>query len=374
MAALGAGLAWTPGARAAGIFDPWQAYAYIQSIGLTRPQGLLPAGALDDQGHQAAGLDHDGLFVQKMEARLWGPLGPEGWAMTLGTQTDLVSGGITDAYAQWSSASGAWRVQAGQERLPFGAEEQTSSARLLEVQRGLAYGFANYGHSAAWGLGILAERGDGLRVDLKEAPADWLSLALQSGVFLAGGNGFNPGPAAALRASIKLGSQAWGLELGASGHASRATLILPSETYLPLGAQPGSPWETAAGSGAKANILTWGQDARLDLGALHLSGEAAFQSLDGLTRGGGKLSAACDVPLLPGRPFSVYGSADQASANFGDGVHRPGSLYRLRTLGFFSPLPWGSGLKLEALQFSGDDFPGVFPGGQIYQAQWQIEL
>jgi hypothetical protein len=370
----GAFLALAPALRADGIFDPWQAYAYLQAIALDRPQGLPPAGDLDDNSHQSTGLNHEGLFVQKLEAKLWGPLGPQGWSATLGTQTDLVSTGITDAYAEWVSPTKRWSLKAGQERLPFGAEEQRSSARLLGIQRGLPYGFANYGHVNSWGLGVLAERGDGLRLDFSQKAAPGLGITLQSGAFSAGGNSFNPGPCASARAAIEVGALPWALELGASAEAGRDNLEVASTRYLPLGALPGGALDQGAGDGAKATVKTWGQDARLDLGPLHLGAEAAFQSLDALTRDGGKLSVACDLPLGLGRPFYVYGCEEQAASNFGDGVHRPGSLYRARTLGLFSPLPLNSGLKLESLQVSGDDFPSSFLDGQIFQAQWQIEL
>jgi hypothetical protein len=377
---IGALSAWAlaggSNAAAASLFDPWNAYAYAQGLALDRPQGLPPAGDLDNNSHQSAGLNHDGLFVQKLEVKLWGPLGPDGWAATMGTQTDLVSTGLTDAYVEWVSASKAWSLKLGQERLPFGAEEQSSSARLLGVQRSLAYGFANYGHIDTWGLGVLNERGDGLRADYDAALASRLHLVLQSAAMAVAGNSFNTAAAVAGRAALRWGNAPWGLELGASGHASRANLEVASTHYQPLGSEGLDPstWAVGSGDGGKATVLTWGQDARLDLGLLHLGAEAVFQSLGSLTRGGGKGSAACDLPWGSGRPLYVYGSEDQASSNFGDGVHQPGALYRARTLGLFCPLPWHSGLKIEDLLISVEGLPGSFPDGQIYQAQWQIEL
>jgi hypothetical protein len=362
-------------AHADDLFNQWRASAYAQALGLYRPQGLPQAGVLNSDGLGSGGFNQDGLFVQKMEAKLWGPIQTQNWFMTLGTQTDLSSVSVTDAYVEWLSDSKAWSIKAGQERLPFGSEEQTSSARLLEVQRALVYGFGNYGHVTNWGLGILAERGYGLRADYHAQPLGWLAGTVQSGIFQAQGSEFNPAAAILGRAALQLGIPSYQLELGVSGHASHASLTVPSTHYAPLGSRdlPSSAWEGADGSGDKATVLTWGQDASLDLGLLHLHGELAMQSLGALTRGGGKASAALD--LAPGaKPCRVYGSLDQAASSFGDGVHQAGALYKAQTLGLFLPLPWGSGLKLEHLHIYGDDFPAGFGSDTINQAQWQIDF
>jgi hypothetical protein len=358
-------------------FSGWNASAYAQVLELNRPAGGQPGGqALDDQGDAAGGYKQDGPYLRKIEPKLWGPLGWDGWDLTLGVQTDLVNTTISDLYAQWKTGLGSLLLKMGQERMPFGIEQQISASRLVTIERSLIYGFENYGHVANWGLSMLAERGWGLRADLVQPLAGPLGLNLQAGAFDAAGSYFNPAVAGVARGALALGFGPLALEGGFSFFASRANLGVPSDHYAPLGAVNEDPslWESAAGSGGKATVLSWGPDLSANWGCLHGRAEMAQQSLGPLTRGGGETTLWCELPSWESRRPSLYAKFEQAWTAFGDGIHRPGSLYRGRTFGISCPLPYKASLKLESLQIYGDDFQAGFSDGQVYQAQMQFEL
>ena len=73
-------------------FGQWKASAYLQVLQMDRPSGgMALSGFLDNQGDASSGYNQDGLFVRKLETKLWGPLGWEGWEATLGIQTEPCS-------------------------------------------------------------------------------------------------------------------------------------------------------------------------------------------------------------------------------------------------------------------------------------------
>jgi hypothetical protein len=365
-------------------FSQWKASAYIQVLQIDRFEGgLAPAAALNDQGNGAGGYNRDGLFGRKVESKLWGPLGWEGWSTTLGVQTDLSNSGFTDLLVGWQNSTGSLKIAAGQQRLPFGWEQQLSGSRTPLIQRELSYGFANYGHLANWGLGILNERAWGLRGDWRQplGPGSGpLSLSIQAGAFEPSGFGFKTGAAGLGRAALRLDSASLplALELGYSGHAGRNNLVVVTGNYEPLGFRNADPstWTTAAGAGGKATVITWGPDASLDLLIFHARAELVRQALGRLSRGGGALTAWLDLlpPSCACRKPAIYARTEQAWSGFADGVRLAGALYKARTFGLQIPLPWRSQLKVEDLELYGDDFIGGIPGGHIDQAQLQLEF
>jgi hypothetical protein len=355
-------------------FGAWSAYGYAQALGLGRPaDGQAPGGRLDDQGDGASGWYQDGLMLRRLEVGLAGPLGWQGWSAVAAVYTDLNAVGFTDLYAQWSRAG--LKIRAGQVRLPFGDEEQTSSRDLVPIQRGLGWGFSNYGSLDAWGLGCLAERGWGLRLDQGLDLGGGAHLSLQAGGFDAGAGDANPGICGVARAQASWGQGAFQAQAGASGSLGRNTLNMPPYSYAPLGAaQPGSvPWVADGRLGGGATVQTGGLDARLGLGPLQGQAEGVLQSLQGHGRGGLATTAWLDLPSWEAQSLRPYGRLEQAWTSFADGVHRPGSLYRLATLGLRLPLPGSLEIKLEGLQFLDDDF-AAFGGGRIYQAQLQSQF
>ena len=71
----------------------------------------------------------------------------------------------------------------------------------------------------------------------------------------------------------------------------------------------------------------------------------------------------------------IYAKSEQASSNFGDGIHQAGALYRAQTYGLGLPtgLDWAN-LRLEYLDVASDSFGGSLPDGRIYQVQLQFQL
>lgn len=351
-------------------FDQWQAAALVQVLQIDRPEGLAPGGPLDDAGDPATGMTQDGLWCRKVEVKVSGPLGWDGFSAVLGSQTDLNSVSLSDAYAQWTPA--AWTLRLGQERLPMGWEQQLGSGDLVGIQRALIFGFSNDGHLGPWGLGLMNERGWGLRGDTRW---DWAGgrAGLQAGAFDTAGNNFQAAVIGVARLEAR---QAWGplgLEVGATGLAGRASLKTAPERYVALG-QPdvSQPWEAGDTVGGKGSLTLWAADAGADWRRLHARAELAWQTLDGWRGGGGHATAWLDLPGWPAPDAApaLYGRLEQAVTERPDGVHRPASLYRAATLGLSVPLAHRVSVKLEAQRLSDDDFP-AFAGGQIYQAQLQ---
>ncbi len=152
---------------------------------------------------------------------------------------------------------------------------------------------------------------------------------------------------------------------------------------MPLGAAEGAAFQKTADLEGSADILTWGPDLRLDAGSVHGRGEMAVQSLQGLLRGGGQLTASLDLDGLLrrlGAPrgwtrADLYAKWEQAWSDFGDSIHLAHSLYRATTYGLGLPLGWTPlSLKLEFLDVSNDAYGGILPDGRIAQAQLQIQL
>ncbi|HXC64125.1 MAG TPA: hypothetical protein VNZ67_07185, partial [bacterium] len=290
----------------------------------------------------------------------------------LNPKTDLNTAGFGDLYVQWD-IPGSWRWRAGFERLPTGWEQQVSPIRLVTLQRSLLYGFANYGHVGAWGMGLLNERAWGLRGDRTWAwPGGGLDL--QAGGFDGGGGDFTAAVFGQVRLALR---QQWGglsAGLGLNRLYGRASLESAPNFYTPLGqadpAQPPVAGDTAGGKGA---LGLQGLDAGLDWGPLHGRAEAMLETLTVWRRGGAMATAWLDLPGWQARKPALYARDEQAFTDRPDGIHRPHSLYRAVTLGLSAPAAWGASLKVEAVDVGDDDFQ-PFAGGRIYQAELQWVL
>jgi hypothetical protein len=354
-------------------FDEWSASADLKLMQIDRPgQALAPSGALDSDGDRATGYFQDGLWASLVEAHVGGPLGWDGFSVTLNPKTDLNSAGFGDLYVQWDAPSG-WRVRAGQERLPLGWEQQVPAIHLVTIQRSLLFGFANYGHVSAWGLGMLNERAWGLRGD-----RTWTwpggGLDLQAGGFDGGGADFS----AAVFGQVRLGMrQQWGgfsAGLGLNRLYGRASLLSAPNFYTPLGqADPAQPPVAGDVAGGKGALSLQGLDAGLDWGPLHGRADAMLEDLESWRSGGFQATAWLDLPGWQAQQPSLYARDEQAFTGRPDGVHRPNSLYRAFTLGLSAPAAWGASLKVEAVDVQDDDFQ-PFAGGRIYQAELQWVL
>ena len=362
-------------------FGQWTAGAYLQVLEINRPAGgLPPTGSLDAWGDAAGGYTWDGLHGRALDIRLTGPLGFDGFSAALETSTDFNATALADCFAQWDSPAGTLRL--GQEYLPFGAEEQVSKKDLVTIQRGLAWGFENYGHVQPWGLQLASQRGWGLRWD-GDAAADGFRVRGQAGAFEFGSGDCLNVLGGGGRVELAWSAGWAGASAGWSTLLGRAHLETPPAQFVPLGAPQGAEPVQGAGFGGPAPLLAWGPDARLDLGPLHGSAEIALESLDHGMRGGGQATAwlDCDGALRalgagPGwSALGLYARWEQASSSFADGVHRAGSLFRAATLGVRLPLGWApASLKVERLRVSDDDFGGILPDGDITQAQLQLVL
>ena len=354
-------------------FDQWQAAGYAQLLQIDRPgHSLAPAGALDSNGDPATGLFEDGLWGRKVELKVSGPLGWQGFSAVLASQTDLNSASLADAYVQWQDdAWGQWRL--GQVRLPLGWEQQLSGARLLGIQRALIWGFGDDGHLGNWGLGLAAERGWGLRWD---RALTWAGGGLDQsvGAFSANGGDFKGELLGAARSALRQGVGAAAFHAGLSGLAGRASVLTTPASYAPLGLNDLSQaWQAGDTVGGKGLVALGVVDAGVDWGPLHGEGELAWEDLVGKLQGGGHVSAWLDLPAWEARKPTLYGRLEQAETQWADGVHRAGSLYRAATVGVSAPLPGGFSLKLEGQQLWDDDLP-AFAGGRIIQAQLQWDL
>lgn len=357
-------------------FHDWKASGYLQAFSLMRPPGeLAPSGFMDNFGRGSGGFNQDGMFVRKLEVKLSGPSGFEGWDLALGVQTDLKKVSLADAYAgrRWENAE----FKVGNCRLPLGWENQLSPAQLPMVQRSLPLGLGNYGHTQDWGLGLLAERGLGLRLDAGGKLLGGLGWLMQSGGFYGKGTGLASAWMGMARAGASWGRAAYKLEGAFNGIYGYARLEAIPDSYAPLGLrqlQDPLLWEPGAVSSAR-QLLTWGPDLSLDLGRFHARAELLLQSLGGLTRGGGHATAWLELPSWELRRPAISFRVEQAWAGYGDGIHRPNSNYWGQSLGLSLPLWAGATLKAERQVIRNEDLGNrPVPGGEISLIQWQQEL
>jgi hypothetical protein len=363
------------GARLAAWQDPfqqWKASGYAQVWALGRPETGLPrAGALDDSGHEASGWRLDGLFVRNLELKLAGPLGWDGWSARLSSSTDLQQYGVADAAVEWAPLD-SLKLQAGQMRLPFGQELQLSSASLPAFQRSLILGYPNYGHVNGWGLGLLNERGLGLRADWSPWANAPLRPVLQAGAFMAKGQGWYRLNGGGGRGALRWELGALGGEAGASLFVAHGQFAWQAASYQPLGVDPmpSSAWTKVEDLG-RGTVLTWGEDAALALGPLHAQAEFAWQSAADRMRGGGEGTLWMELPV--GMGTRVYVRREGASSGWGDGVHRVDGWYRSEAYGVHLGLPAGQSLDFARTEFGGDDVATGFPG-QLWLAQWQLDF
>jgi hypothetical protein len=363
-------------------FDDWSAAGYAQLLEINRPaDGRPPTGPLDSFDDAANGYTRDGLYARMVNVTLSGPMGWNGARAVLGTQVYLGNASLTDFYAQWDTSLGSFKL--GQVFLPFGVEQQASFKDLPGIQRGLIYGFENYGHTEPWGLELMNQRGWGLRWDGGRAVGPLEAVAQAGAQDFNGGYLYQNAVGGIGRLALSWRRDGFAAQAGYSALIGRGQLITPPSEFTPLGAPQGAPEQAAADLSGKAVVETWGPDAGLDAGPLHGRAELALQTLHGLPRGGGQVTAWLDLdPLLLalGAPPSwqrayLYAEREEASSSFGDGVHQAGALYRADTYGLRLPLGWNPlSLKLEDLQVSSDAFGGTLPDGRIYQAQLQLEL
>lgn len=363
-------------------FNDWTAAGYAQLLEINRPaDGRPPTGPLDSFGDAANGYTRDGLYARMLNIELSGPLGWNGTSAFLGTQVYQATASLTDFYAQWDGSLGTFKL--GQVYLPFGEEQQTSFKDLPGIQRGLIYGFENYGHTEPWGLELMGQRGWGLRWDGGRS-AGPVELVAQAGAQdFSGGYLYQNALGGVARLGLSWRRGGFGVRAGYSALLGRGQLITPPAEFTPLGAPQNAPEQAAAGLSGKAVVKTWGPDAQADAGPLHGRAELALQTLHGLPRGGGQVTAWLDLDaLLLGLGATpswqrayVYAEWEQAASSFGDGVHQAGALYRASTYGLRLPLGWKPlSLKLEVLQVGSDAFGGPLPDGRMYQAQLQLEL
>lgn len=354
-------------------FGQWQASGDLQLIQVDRPgQALAPSGPLNSFGAPATGMFQDGLWASLVEAHVGGPLGWDGFSAVLNPKTDLNAAGFGDLYVQWDTPW-QWRLRAGQERLPLGWEQQLGAIRLVGIQRSLLYGFANYGHVGAWGLGLLNERAWGLRGDRSWSWSQG-GLDLQAGGFDGGGADFTAAVFGQARLALRQTLGPLALQLAGDGLYGRASLLGEASAYIPLGqTDPAQPPQAGDSVGGKGALSLAGVDGGLDLGPLHLRAEAMLARLAVWRRGGAMATAWLDLPGWQARKPALYAKDEQAFTSRPDGVHRPDSLYRAVTVGLSAPAAWGASLKLEAVDLRDDDFQ-PFAGGRIYQAEWQWEL
>jgi hypothetical protein len=363
-------------------FNDWSAAGYAQLLEINRPDhGRPPTGPLDSFDDAAGGYTRDGLYARMVNITLSGPMGWTGTRAVLGTQVYLGNASLTDLYAQWDSPLGSFKL--GQVYLPFGAEQQTSTKDLPGIQRGLIYGFENYGHTEPWGLELMNQRGWGLRWDGVRSAGPVELLAQAGAQDFSGGYLYQNAVGGVARAGLSWRRDGFGAQAAYSVLLGRGQLITPPSEFTPLGGPQGAPEQDAADLSGKAVVKTWGPDAQADAGPLHGRAELALQTLHGLPRGGGQVTARLDLDALLfslGAPLSwqrayVYAEWEQAASSFGDGVHQAGALYRATTYGLRLPLGWRPlSLKLEYLQVASDAFHGPLPDGRIYQAQLQLEL
>ncbi|HTB21909.1 MAG TPA: hypothetical protein VK914_04290 [bacterium] len=364
-------------------FDAWSVSGYAQLLEINRPAGgLPPTGPLDDFGDAANGYTRDGLYFRMLNISLSGPLGWPGTRAVLGTQVNQGTASLTDVYAQKSGAFGSFRL--GQVYLPFGAEQQLSSKDLPGIQRGLIYGFEDYGATQDWGLQLMNQRGWGLRWDCARPLAGPLQAILQAGAQDFGGGVLYQNALGGVgRAALDWEQGGFGAQLGYSALLARGQLLTPPSEFTPLGAPQGAPSEGATDLSGHAVVETWGPDAQADAGPLHGRAEMALQSLHGFLRGGGQATAGLDLDAVLaglGAPPAwqgayLYVEWEQAFSDFGDGVHQTGALYRAQVYGLRLPLGWDAlSLKLESLQVSKAASGALMPDGRIYQAQLQLEL
>jgi hypothetical protein len=354
-------------------FDQWQASGDLKVMQVDRPgEALAPSGPLNSLGAPASGYFQDGLWASLVEAHVSGPLGWDGFSVMLNPKTDLNAASFGDLYVQWDTPW-QWRLRAGQERLPLGWEQQLGAVHLVTIQRGLLFGFANYGHVGPWGLGLLNERAWGLRADRTWAWAGG-GMDVQAGGFDGGGADFNAAVFGQARLALRQDIGPLSLQAGVDGLYGRASLLGAANTYIPLGqADPAQPPQAGDAVGGKGAFSLDGLDAGLDMGPLHLRAEAMLERLTVWRRGGVETTAWLDFPGWQARKPALYARDEQAFTSRPDGVHRPDSLYRAQTLGLSSPVAWGCSLKLEAVNFEDDDFQ-PFAGGRIYQAELLCEF
>jgi hypothetical protein len=350
----------------------WKASGYLQVWDLERPErGLPKPGALDDSGREAGGWRTDGFFVRRLELKMEGPLGWDAWSARLGVQTDLAQVGLTDALVAWQVLP-SLRVQAGQLRLPYGAEQQRGSGSLVTMDRGLAWGLQNYGHVDAWGFGLLSERGLGVRADWQAESGDLRPFA-QAGAFQAKGLDYYHLDGGGGRAGFKAGTTAVGLEAAESLFAGVARSSWLATSYEGLGQDRlrTPAWFSVEDLG-HPTVLTWGPDLRVDLAPLHGEAELSRQEAGRLSRGGGGVTTWMDLPLTL-RGATVYLRWDQGWSEWADGIHVPNALYRAFRAGLAVRTWTRSTLKLERFELSGDDLNDAFPG-QLWLLQWQVDL
>jgi hypothetical protein len=352
-------------------FAQWQVSAYVQAFGLMRPPGALaPAGVLDNFGRSSGGYNNDGAFVRKLEAKVSGPSGFEGWDAVAGVQTDLNKAAPADLYLErrWQ----AWGLKLGHCRLPLGWENQQSSAKLPGIQRSLALGMGNYGHTQDWGLGLAPERAYGFRLDALASPDRVLDWQLEAGGYYGKGGGYQGAWMGAARAGFALGRGNIWIKAFFNGMGGYARPNEIPASYAALGLeriQDPALWEQGALIPGRS-LLSWGPDLALDLGPLHGRAELLLQSLGGHTRGGGHASV-----WVEHRKFILLFKAEQAWAGYGDGIHRPHSVYWGQSLGLSLPLWEGATLKAERQVIWNEDLgKRPVPGGEISLVQLQQEL
>ena len=367
-------------------FNDWSAQGYLQILQVDRPaSGRPPVGPLNDvgQGAGAGGYTWDGPYARMLDLSISGPLGWKGFSAVLETQDYLGNPTLADMYVRWDVLGGSLRV--GQTYLAFGVEDQTDYNALVGIQRGLMYGFDNYGSTQPWGLQLMDLRGMGARWDQRRTLWGPLEAIGEAGVSdFGGGEVYRAAAGVMGRAALRV-HQAWfSLEAAYSGLEASARLIGPAPAFAPLGAASGAAFVPSADLAGRQILKTWGPDARLDLGPLHALGEWAQQSLGpGWTRGGSQVSLWLDldtwlrglgVPKGFQRAY-LYAQWEQAGSSFSDGIHLGNALYESSTYGVRLPLGWRpASLKVEYLQVSSAAFGGTLPDGRIVQTQFQLEL
>jgi Phosphate-selective porin O and P len=344
--------------------------------------GLLSTGS---EPNQASGEKETSATIKRAHFELTTILFNSDWNLVVSSGIDAKHAHLEDAYIRYTQNKNiTWR--AGQCRAPFGLEPQTSSADLDTLERALMYEYGNFGWVGRLGLGIMAERSSGLRLDVSW-PKVFAGLTPEISAAVMSGNGKNTKldlpTQGLLRFSVSSVLQEEEIHhimnIGISGAYGRNRFLSSRWEYMPIGSHNAlftgpdqsittDVWETYE------TVMTLGADGVLRMNELVIKAEYASREFHSYRSLGYYVTAIFELRNHLLLDLDLVARWEEAKQGYADGVHLPDQPYQAATVGI--TWRWSKQWKFQInyLAVYLELIPHAFPGSDVVLGQVQVNF
>ncbi|MCK5242534.1 hypothetical protein KAR34_08790 [bacterium] len=335
--------------------------------------------------NQAGGEKETAATIKRMKFKLTTPLFNSAWTLIASGGVKAKNAYLEDTYIRYSPQNNiTW--QAGICRVPFGLEPQTSSGKLDTLERALMYEYGNFGWIGRLGMGIMAERSVGLRMDVCW-PQIFASITPGISAAIMSGNGKNTKSDLPAQGFMRLTASSTLQEeelqhtmaIGVSGTYGQNHFSTSRWDYLPIGSQgnlftdPDSMLSMDEWNEYEM-VITLGADGLLRINELTITAEYASREFSGYRSTGYYVTGILELKKHLLVDLYLVGRWEEAKQGYADGAHLPDQPYQAATLGITWQLTKTWKVQINYLAIYLELIPHAFPGSDILLGQVQVDF